>query len=89
MKPTAILSILSVIFFSIFITALSAATVELEVSVSNPFLLADQEQSIFLKVGLTGSDLGEERRTPANVSIVLDRSGSMDGEKMARAKEAA
>lgn len=89
MKATAIFSILSVIFFSIFTAALSAATVELEVSVSNPFLLANQEQSIFLKVGLTGTNLGGERRTPANVSIVLDRSGSMDGEKMARAKEAA
>ena len=89
MKPTAIFSILSVIFISIFTVNLSAATVNLEVSVSNPFLIADQQQSIFLKVGLTGSDLGEERRTPANVSIVLDRSGSMDGEKMARAKEAA
>lgn len=89
MKATAIFSILSVIFFSIFTAALSAATVELEVSVSNPFLLANQEQSIFLKVGLTGTDLGGDRRTPANVSIVLDRSGSMDGEKMARAKEAA
>ncbi len=89
MKPTAIFSILSVIFISIFTVNLSAATVNLEVSVSNPFLIANQEQSIFLKVGLTGLDLGEERRTPANVSIVLDRSGSMDGEKMARAKEAA
>ena len=89
MKPTAFLFILSVIFISIFTVTLSAATVDLEVSVSNPFLLANQEQSIFLKVGLTGSDLGEERRTPANVSIVLDRSGSMDGEKIARAKEAA
>ena len=89
MKPTAFFSILSVIFISVFTVNISAATVDLEVSVSNPFLIADQEQSIFLKVGLTGSDLGEERRTPANVSIVLDRSGSMDGEKMARAKEAA
>ena len=73
MKPTAILIILSIIFISVFTVTLSAATVDLEVSVSNPFLLANQEQSIFLKVGLTGSDLGEERRTPANVSIVLDR----------------
>ena len=89
MKPTAIFSILSVIFISVLTVTLSAATVNLEVSVSNPFLIADEQQSIFLKVGLTGSDLGEERRTPANVSIVLDRSGSMDGEKMARAKEAA
>jgi len=89
MKPTAITRILAFIFISILSVSLSAATVDLEVSVSNPFLLADREQSIFLKVGLTGGDMGEERRTPANVSIVLDRSGSMDGEKMARAKEAA
>jgi Ca-activated chloride channel family protein len=89
MKSTAIFSILSVIFISAFSVNISAATVDLEVSVSNPYLIADQQQSIFLKVGLTGLDLGEERRTPANVSIVLDRSGSMDGEKMARAKEAA
>nr|MDA3941239.1 hypothetical protein [Spirochaetia bacterium] len=87
MKSTAIFSILSVIFISAFSVNISAATVDLEVSVSNPYLIADQQQSIFLKVGLTGLDLGEERRTPANVSIVLDRSGSMDGEKMARAKE--
>ena len=89
MKATAISSVLALIFLSIFSSTLSAATVDLNVSVSNPFLLADHEQSIFLKVGLTGGDLGDERRTPANVSIVLDRSGSMDGEKMARAKEAA
>ena len=89
MKATAISRVLSVIIFGIFASTLSAATVDLKVSVSNPFLLADREQSIFLKVGLTGGDLGDERRTPANVSIVLDRSGSMDGEKMARAKEAA
>lgn len=89
MKPTAIFIILAVFFMSVFSVNLSAATVNLEVSVSNPFLIADEQQSIFLKVGLTGSDLGEDRRTPANVSIVLDRSGSMDGEKMARAKEAA
>ena len=89
MKATAISSVSALIFLSIFASTLSAATVDLNVSVSNPFLLADQEQSIFLKVGLTGGDLGDERRTPANVSIVLDRSGSMNGEKMARAKEAA
>jgi Ca-activated chloride channel homolog len=88
MKLTA-KSFLAITLFTIFIGFIPAATVDLEVSVSNPFLIADQEQTIFLKVGLTGSDIGEERRTPANVSIVLDRSGSMDGEKMARAKEAA
>ncbi len=85
MKPTVI----SVIFFIFFSAVISAATVDLNVSVSNPFILADKQQSVFLKVGLTGKNLGGERRTPANVAIVLDRSGSMDGEKIIRAKEAA
>jgi len=70
--------------------SLYARTVELNVSVSNPYLLSDQRQSVFLKVGLTGFELaGRQRRAPANVSIVLDKSGSMEGEKIARAKEAA
>lgn len=65
-------------------------TVELDVSLSNPYLLANEVQTVFLKVGLNGFELSAAaNRPPANVSIVLDRSGSMDGEKLARAKEAA
>ncbi len=45
-------------------------------------------QRIFLKLGLVGMK-GSYDRPPLNVSIVLDRSGSMDGEKLERAKEAA
>ena len=67
-----------------------AATVELDISISNPYLLADQRQSVFLKVGLTGFEAASNIRRPgANVAIVLDRSGSMEGEKIRRAKEAA
>jgi Ca-activated chloride channel family protein len=52
--------------------------------------MAGQKQTVFLKVGLTGFPLaGEEQRTPVNVAIVLDRSGSMSGEKIAKVKEAA
>ncbi len=89
MKPTAFFCILSLIFLTASVTLIPAASVDLEVSVSNSFLIAESSQSVFLKVGLTGRDLGGERRTPANVSIVLDRSGSMDGQKMIQAKEAA
>jgi Ca-activated chloride channel family protein len=45
-------------------------------------------QRIFLKLGLIGARQTYDR-PPLNVSIVLDRSGSMEGEKLARAKEAA
>ncbi len=67
-----------------------ADRVLLDVSLSNPYLLANSRSRTFLKIGLTGFRLVSEReRTPANVAIVLDRSGSMEGEKIERAKEAA
>ena len=77
-----------------FLMILSAAAfpdrINLDVSISNPYLLASRYSSTFLKIGLTGFHLASERdRRPANVAIVLDRSGSMEGEKIERAKEAA
>ncbi|MCA9010619.1 MAG: VWA domain-containing protein [Planctomycetaceae bacterium] len=53
-------------------------------------LKADQKQQAWLRVGLTGFHLPREgTRAPINVAIVLDRSGSMQGEKIQRAREAA
>ncbi|MFP4562619.1 MAG: vWA domain-containing protein [Spirochaetia bacterium] len=64
--------------------------VDLEVSVSNPYLLVGETQNVYLKVGLTGTEPADTLVRPtANVAVVLDRSGSMDGEKLRRAKEAA
>jgi Ca-activated chloride channel family protein len=53
-------------------------------------MLADQKQTAHLRVGLTGFELEEgDGRAPVNVAIVLDKSGSMSGEKIQKAKEAA
>jgi Ca-activated chloride channel family protein len=86
-----------IVFFVTLITVLVlsggaafAGNVDLEVSVSNPYLLVGERQSVYLKVGLTGTEpAGTFVRPTANVAIVLDRSGSMDGEKLRQAKEAA
>jgi Ca-activated chloride channel family protein len=68
----------------------SAAQVQLEVSLDKPTMLADTKQSAFVKVGLTGFKLeNKDKRAPVNVAIVLDKSGSMQGEKIAKAKDAA
>ena len=53
-------------------------------------LKAGEKQMAWMRVGLTGfhqKPAGE--RAPLNVAIVLDRSGSMQGEKIEKAREAA
>jgi Ca-activated chloride channel family protein len=65
-------------------------TVDLNVNLGTPVIEAGKTQKTFLKVALTGFDVLEQTSRPqVNLAIVLDRSGSMRGEKIARAKEAA
>lgn len=64
--------------------------VDLDVALGTPVMLAGEKQTAYLRVALTGFAIEDEsERTPVNVAIVLDRSGSMGGEKIARAKDAA
>ena len=84
-------SILLMIAVSLFITSGAAArTIDLQVNLGTPVMEAGKNQKTFLKIGLKGFDLpAESDRAPVNMAIVLDRSGSMAGEKLARAREAA
>lgn len=64
--------------------------VTLDVAVGTPVLLAGTGQTAYLKVALTGFATPQTRqRTPVNVALVLDKSGSMSGEKIYHAREAA
>ncbi|OAD22223.1 von Willebrand factor type A domain-containing protein, partial [Candidatus Thiomargarita nelsonii] len=56
---------------------------------STPVMLADKKQTVFLRVGLTGLHLKKQKVAPINVALVIDKSGSMQGEKIRRAKDAA
>jgi len=58
------------------------------ITLSQPVILAGAPQTVYLKVGLS-VDGERDYRAPVNVAIVIDRSGSMQGEKLLRAKEAA
>ena len=69
---------------------IQAQQVQLDVAMSKSFLIADQKQIAHMKIGLTGFEMAsKEERPPVNVAIVLDRSGSMSGQKIEHAKKAA
>ncbi len=61
----------------------------LDVAMSHPVILANRNQKAIVKVGLSGLESNNEQRSPVNLCLVLDKSGSMQGEKIRRAKEGA
>ena len=80
----------AIIFVTLGAATANADRVRLDVELSTPVMLERTVQTAYLKIGLTGFEIQEgDTRTPVNVAIVLDRSGSMSGQKMRKAKEAA
>ena len=64
--------------------------VAMDVALGTGVVRAGRSETVLLKVGLTGGAFeNAAARPPVNVAIVLDRSGSMSGEKMQKAREAA
>lgn len=70
--------------------ALAGPQLALRAELGTPVVLSGSSRTAYLKVGLTGFELPDTKsRAPVNLAIVLDRSSSMSGEKIQRAKEAA
>ncbi|HDN26134.1 MAG TPA: VWA domain-containing protein [Thioploca sp.] len=66
-----------------------ADQIQLNAALSTPVMLADKKQTVYLRVGLIGFRIEKENVAPINVALVIDQSGSMRGEKIRRAKDAA
>ena len=62
---------------------------KLEVTPSSPYALASGNTHLFVQLKITGTSFNQtKQRNFLNLGIVLDRSGSMRGEKLQKAKEA-
>lgn len=68
-----------------------AASVKIDAELGQSVLPAKKSQTVYLRLNLKSlaTAAKEARRAPVNVALVLDRSGSMQGARIAAAKEAA
>jgi Ca-activated chloride channel homolog len=78
------------LFFAPFHAA-SAASVTLKTGFAQPVIVEGEGGRAYLRVSLEGlaSEQSEGARVPANVLLVIDKSGSMQGARIEQAKEAA
>jgi Ca-activated chloride channel family protein len=66
-----------------------AAALDVDVGLARPVLLAGRKNVAHLRVSLIGQGAPAARRPSVNVCLAIDRSGSMQGEKIVNAREGA
>ena len=67
-----------------------AEVIDIDTRLGQRVLHEGKTQRVYLRIGIKGrSTHREKERTPVNVALVIDRSGSMQGHKIIKARDAA
>jgi Ca-activated chloride channel family protein len=91
MKTQMVVVLVMAAWLSAIAPAKESQSIMLSVETDRPILQADEKQTAYVRVGLTGCPDGKRKeRVPVNVAIVIDKSGSMASDrKIENAREAA
>lgn len=89
MKIIKIFALLGLSVCSLFGHAQINKQIQVRSELSSPIILEGTPETNYLKVSLSGQNIDSKKRVPINLAIVIDKSGSMEGRRIEKAREAA
>ena len=89
MKFIKIFAMLSFSVCSLFSHAQPIKQIQVRSELSSPIIMEGNPETNYLKVSLSGQKIDNSKRVPINLAIVIDKSSSMGGDRIEKAREAA